>query len=141
MEMVGASLATAHTSCHRKRKKLRVLAFYVPKTSWPFCVTHLSTKAWWRINMGSFAEPCTDDMDPFMNTWREACIPKRGLLPNPVCGSPNPAKWRTAQQIRWKNRSIMKWCADSQVRIFYLIFHWFDSSFTSNSKNVSQQLS
>ena len=29
---------------------------------------HLSTNAWWRRNMGSFAEPCTEDMEPFMYT-------------------------------------------------------------------------
>lgn len=55
------------------------------------CVSDLSTNAWWRRKTGSFAEPCTDDMDPFMNTWMAACMPIRELLPNPVCGSPNPA--------------------------------------------------
>lgn len=54
-------------------------------------LSYLSTKAWWRRNMGSFAEPCTDDMDPFMNTWTAACMYLRELLPNPVRGSPNPA--------------------------------------------------
>lgn len=52
--------------------------------------SHLSTKAWWRRNMGSFAEPCTEDMDPFMNTCRAACMPMRELFPTPVRGSPNP---------------------------------------------------
>lgn len=54
-------------------------------------LSHLSTKAWWRRNMGSFAEACTEDIVPFMNTWMAACIPIRELFPKPFCGSPNPA--------------------------------------------------
>lgn len=59
--------------------------------SFILCSPHLSTKAWWRRNMGSFAELCTEDIDPFMKTWTAACIPIRELFPKPVFGSPNPA--------------------------------------------------
>lgn len=41
--------------------------------------------------MGSLAEPCTDDIDPFMKTWMAACMPIRVLPPKPVRGSPKPA--------------------------------------------------
>lgn len=57
--------------------------------------------------MGSFAEPCTEDMDPFMNTWTAACMPMRELFPNPVCGSPNPAGRQVfslaAEVVHWQS--------------------------------------
>jgi len=80
------------------------------------CVCHLSTKAWWRRNMGSLAEPCTEDMDPFMNTCRAACMPLWELFPIPVRGSPNPGKWchelwerrRAARGVQ-DNGSLLLW--------------------------------
>lgn len=58
--------------------------------------------------MGSFAEPCTDDMDPFMNTWTAACMPIVELFPNPVCGSPNPAGWQIFSSVAEEKHWIVK---------------------------------
>lgn len=61
-------------------------------------LSHLSTKAWCRRKMGSFAEACTEDIVPFMKTWMAACIPIRELFPRPVFGSPKPIDLYTHQK-------------------------------------------
>lgn len=55
------------------------------------CVhTHLSMKAWWSRKMGSLAEPCTDDMEPFMKTCRALCMVLWPTTDKPVSGSAKP---------------------------------------------------
>lgn len=51
---------------------------------------HLSIKAWCRRKMGSLADPCTEDMDPFMKTCKELCIKLWPVTASPVSGSANP---------------------------------------------------
>lgn len=48
-------------------------------------------KAWWRRKMGSLAEPCTDDMEPFIKTCRALCMVLWPRTDMPVSGSAKPA--------------------------------------------------
>lgn len=57
-----------------------------------FVLLYLSMKAWCSRNIGSLAEPCTDDMEPFMNMCKELCMvlwPDRAI---PVSGLAKPAE-------------------------------------------------
>lgn len=58
---------------------------------------YLSIKAWCKRKMGSLADPCTEDMDPFMKTCKELCIKLWPVTANPVSGLAKPAQVRRVQ--------------------------------------------
>lgn len=51
-----------------------ILDYQLSVTTMLFSCMYLSMKAWCRRNMGSLAEPCTEDMEPFMKTCRALCM-------------------------------------------------------------------
>lgn len=51
---------------------------------------YLSMKAWCSRNMGSLAEPCTEDMEPFMKTCRALCMVLWPGTASPVMGLAKP---------------------------------------------------
>jgi len=80
-------------------------------------------KAWCSRNMGSLAEPWTEDIEPFMKTCRALCMV---LIPGtamPVCGLANPAGNRTTRCVtRGKVKTIMtevlaKRCKERKVSL------------------------
>lgn len=58
------------------------------------CVgSDLSMKAWCSRKMGSLADPCTEDMEPFMKTCRALCMVLWPSTAMPVSASVKPAEW------------------------------------------------
>lgn len=51
-------------------------------------------KAWCSRKMGSLAEPCTEDMEPFMKMCKALCMVLWPWIARPVCGSAKPAGQR-----------------------------------------------
>lgn len=54
-------------------------------------LVYLSMKAWCSRNIGSLAEPWTEDIEPFMKTCRELCMVLWPGTARPVSGLANPA--------------------------------------------------
>lgn len=59
--------------------------------------SYLSMKAWCSRKMGSLAEPCTEDMEPFMKTCRALCIVLWPGTAIPVSGLAKPAGERESK--------------------------------------------
>lgn len=72
-----------------------------------FVSAYLSMNTWCSKNMGSLAEPCTEDIEPFMKTCKALCMVLWPSTAMPVTGSANPVGGKKRRDTRDRNnRSV-----------------------------------
>lgn len=72
-----------------------------------FCVSYLSMNTWCSKNMGSLAEPCTEDIEPFMKTCKALCMVLWPDTAMPVAGSANPVGGKKRRDKRDRNKRCL----------------------------------
>lgn len=64
---------------------------------------YLSMNAWCSRNMGSLAEPCTEDMEPFIKTCKALCMVLCPGTAIPVTGLAKPAGGKESERNNESN--------------------------------------